>query len=353
MKTVTIYCHRSGIAIAQVRSLCVEGTPLLTSMSSDMVHPVYGKPLTSILSGLKRGLDLAKEKDWQDMTYKEQQSLQLYASATLWSLGVIEGNWASLPSIAVCIGSGPRLLALANWYHHATSKRLALPRYHPCRDNTNDRWQNISGWLDACMTIKTEWETGKSRLEKVELQKARDASIMEIKKENAGYKRVDLGKVWNWISLQLSDTYGQGRIATWKSLWLSGDIEQENWCQDDIEDLQFAIIECCDCGNEIIYFINQRLKHIKEMIADFYGSFTLLTKVYADGKSAHPDLTPEERAKEEAFFSEIDKQASGIDALPPEPQRADYVTMGQYLKAQAQWRLLSRRFGLRSKEVQS
>lgn len=340
MKTATIYCQRSGIAIAQVRTLCVDGFPFIKSMDGLLYHPIYNKNLDSLLALLRKDLQAAKEADWI-LSESAAQHAALCMSAILYKLGALQDDYACLPCDKVVIGSGNRLLALTNWYHHATSKRLQLPRYRPHRDNLNVGWDNLSGWLEACEEVRTVWETGKDANKKAaELTELTAKTQLSVRT-----KRNDLPGTWNWIAVQLSGNYPDGRIHTWKDLWMNGDIEQENWCLDDVEDLMFAITECCDVGNEVMHYVSNRIKHLKEMIRDFYSSFTILSTRSGDA-SAHPDLTEAERAKEKEFFSEIDDRASKLTELPPEPQRKDFASMALFIKAQAQHRLLVRRFSL-------
>jgi len=210
----------------------------------------------------------------------------------------------------------------------------------------NVGWDNLSGWLEACEEVRTVWETGKDANKKADLTALTEKTQLAVRN-----KRNDLPGTWNWIAVQLADNYPAGRIATWKDLWMNGDIEQENWCLDDVEDLMFAITECCDVGNEVMHYVSGRLRHLKEMIRDFYSSFTILSPRNLTGEaSAHPDLTEAERAKEKEFFSEFDAQASRLTELPPEPQRKDFASMALFIKAQAQHRLLARRFSLQQSE---
>ena len=340
MKTATIYCQRSGIAIAQVRTLCVDGFPFIKSMEGLLYHPIYNKNLDSLLALLRKDLTAAREANWI-LSESAAQHAALCMSAILYKLGALQDDYACLPCDKVVIGSGNRLLALVNWYHHATSKRLQLPRYRPHRDNMNIGWDNLSGWLEACEDVRNTWETGKDANKKAaELTELTAKTQLSVRT-----KRHDLPGTWNWIAVQLSGNYPDGRIRTWKDLWMNGDIEQENWCLDDVEDLMFAITECCDVGNEVMHYVSSRIKHLKEMIRDFYSSFTILSTRSGDA-NAHPDLTEAERAKEKEFFSEIDERASKLTELPPEPQRKDFASMALFIKAQAQHRLLARRFSL-------
>jgi len=346
-KVSTLYCKRSGIAIAQVRTLCVEGFPLVTRMADVLVHPIYAQNLDSLLAKLQRDLNAAHECEWK-LSPAQEQRIALEISAILYNLGALVDDYACLPDLAVCVGSGRRLLALANWYHFATSKRITLPRYRPHPDNFNQSWGNLSGWIEACEDLRTEWQTRKEKLKKAEeftAQTEKTAKAVHL-------KRNDLTSVWNWMALQLSNKYSSGRLSTFENLWRNGDINQEEWCLDDVEDLQFAVVECCDLGNDITHYITHRLKHIREMIRDFYSSFTIISRP-ASGTSAHPDLTEAERKKEQEFFSDIDARASKLTELPPEPQRSDFASMALFLRAQAQHRLLVKRFSLQAAQAQT
>jgi hypothetical protein len=110
-----------------------------------------------------------------------------------------------------------------------------------------------------------------------------------------------------------------------------------------VEDLQFAIVECCDTGNEITHFINTRLNNIKSMLQDFYGSFTLLNSPSRSGE-AHPDQL--QTKQEEEFFATFDNKIAAMDEIPPEPKRESFASLGLYMKAKAQHSILSKRFSL-------
>jgi hypothetical protein len=348
MKVTTLYCQRSGIAIAQIRLLTVGGAPYVRDASKLLYHPIYAKSLDEVIRITKRDLrDLEVEQF--NPNAKLLQSLQLDISAILYKLGALLDDYACLPNTKVTVGSANRIVSLASWYHHATSKRIKFPRYHPCKENSNDRWNNLSSYLDACFAVKDDWQNKVREVEDEELKEMRELALLEVKKSTT-YKRIDHEKVWNWMATQMEDKYSAGRLVTWHDLWKNGDIEQEKWTVDDIEDLQFAVIECCDVGNEIMHFISTRLKHIREMIKDFYGSFTLLTGSRSVGTNAHPDLTPEEKEKEAAFFSEYDRRIESLSELPAAPQRRDFANVALFMKAEAQHRLLVKRFNAKRGE---
>lgn len=342
-----IHCSRSGIPLVRVQALCTQGWPMLSSMHSALLHPIYAADLNSLLAKLSRQLADAENAD-----FKPHESLRtdiaLSMSAIMWTLESIQqdsNNPApSLPSWPVCIASASRLLQIATWWHFASSKRLALPTYHTSAKNNNLEWQNFSAFLDAAFSVKEEWETGRKKYATQEEIKRSQEAIKQLRNENI-YKRIDFNKVWNWIDAQLAqygNHYPQGRRDTLKSLFMSGDLEPENWITDDIDDLCEAVFECCDQGNEITHFIRTRLNHIREVINEFYGSFTIVSQ---GSKSA--TLADTQTEQEQEFFAEFDRKIESLDALPPPPKREHFASLGLFLRANAQHNILARRFAAR------
>jgi len=153
------------------------------------------------------------------------------------------------------------------------------------------------------------------------------------------YRPVDKRKVWNWISVQLEGKIPAGRLTTFKSLFMDGDTNPSDWLKDDVDDVQFAIAEHCDMGNEIMFFIRKRLEGIKGLINDFYSSFTLLTKVQEDKYGSD-----EQTVQEKSFFLQFDSAAETLEVLPPPPDRKDFTTNGLWLQATARHSILSKRW---------
>jgi hypothetical protein len=349
LPTKTIYCYRSGTPLANITALCSQGWPLLNSFQAKLLHPIYEMPLAKLIVKLKDHLAVAEQAEWTIKDY-EILEIRLCMSAIMYSLDAIwqapaesRQHIPSLPSMTVAVGSASRLVHLAGWYHFITSKRLSFPLYRIAAYNKNTNWENFNAWLDDAETVRKEWESGRDKLAHAEELRRRDAALLTVKAENI-YKRIDFNKVWNWIDIQISTEYAAGRRETFKQLFMKGDINPEDWIADDVDDLVEAILVCCDTGNEITHFIHTRLNHIRAIIADFYGSFTLLDTVVKDN-NAHPDLiqTPAERE----FFGEIDRKVDSLSELPPAPKRESFASMAHFLKAQAQYNLLARRWNAR------
>lgn len=354
MPAKIIYCTRSGLPLAEINTICTHGWPLLSSFQSTLIHPIYAFPMEKLLIKLENSLRELARKDWKADGLAEQQELSLAMSAILYSLDSIwtpvsnDRNYEpSLPSFPVAIGTGARLLTHAGWYWHLTSKRLTLPIFKPNSSNHNAHWENFTVYLDACESVREEWEKGRSRYATEEDRKLKLAAVKEIKTANI-YKRIDFIKVWNWIDTQISQSskYPTGRRETLKSLFLSGDMNPEEWVADDIDDLAEAVFDLCDQGNEITHFIRTRLNHIRDNINNFYGSFTLLSSIASESGDNRAMPAENLTSQEQEFFEGFDEKVMNLEELPPPPKRESFATLALFLKAQAQYNILSRRFVL-------
>lgn len=355
--TKLIFCQRSGVPLCSITTLCSHGWPLLSSMQTTLCHPVYNFPLERLLLNLKNSLQAAEQTAWC-FHDNELRELQLHMSAVMYGLDAIwtppHGDkflWdklePSLPAEFVAVASGWRLYTLASWYHYGTSKRMEFPKYRVSSLNNNLNWENFKTWLDDAFTVKDEWEKGRTALQQEAELKARSEALKTIHSAEV-YKRIDLNKVWNWIEIQLkiNNNYPAGRRQTLRSIFMKADLEPQEWLLDDVEDLQEAVLMCCDIGNDIMHFITTRINLIRAAIKDFYGSFTLLGSIdpATAGRQLAQATTLHEKQTTEAFFSPYDTKAALLEQMPPEPKRENYANNALFLQAQAQWRILKRRF---------
>lgn len=351
-----LYCSRSGLPLADVTVLCSMGQPMVGNLlATQLIHPIYDLPLDPLLVRARKLIVDAEAAEWL-LPADNLRELSLCMSAILYSLDVMwlpaEGSqrkvYPSLPALNVTVGTAARLIKLAHWYHHATSKRMTFPQYHVSKQAGNTEWQNFSGWVDAAYEIKASWSDRKEQLEAEELKRSYDDALKTVRAESI-YSKLDMRKVWNWIDIQLaiSKKYPLGRRTTFKTLFMDGNLEPSEWLLEDLEDLQLAIMECCDVGNDVMFFVNKRVANIRAVLLDFYGGFTLLTRnvpTDADGQPARNPLDALATPQEQAMMQAFDDLAAGITELPPEPQRASYPTLGTFLKARAEWTILSKRF---------
>lgn len=333
-----IYCQNSGVILGRLDICIFEGHLAYFEAhgESAYLHPFYRLSHTVLLSKLESALKLAHEKGWA-LTWREQQRLQLLVSAVMINLDCVKQQHATLPSFAIAAGSAGRLLGLARWFFFISSQRFEFPVYSISKLNDNLHWENFSAWLDSAFAVRDAWSKKKKGIELDAKKRSQDQAMKEIKDE-AVYRRLDIRKIWNWMELQLSLHYAPGRIETFKNLFLNGDIESYEWTEDDVDDLSVALVEHCDCGNEIMYFIRKRLDGILALIKDYKSSFTLITRTQQQFKEH--EQTPQEAL----FIGEFDKKVEALDAMPEKPKRESFATLGLFLKAEAQWNILARRF---------
>lgn len=355
----TIYCKRSGMALASLTVYCTGGWPVISQLDQTIVHPIYASPLSVILNKMKTLIDEADEAAWM-LSDHALQELALHMSATMYQLDAIWqpptealNLWhklePSLPNASVVASGASRLFKLARWYHFSTSKRMDLPLYRVSKANNNLAWENFSHWLDDAFSVRSEWETGRTELERQHQLRLHTEALHMIRSADV-YKKIDFRKVWGWVDLQMKadSRYPAGRRETFREVFMTADTRPELWILDDIEDLQMAIMETCDRENDVYFFINQRIMNIKSCIKSFYGSFTLLTEGVGDSAEKPSE---HEQAATGAFFKEYDDQIANLQTLPPEPQRGQYATLGKFMQAQAQWNILKRRFDVRAQQA--
>jgi hypothetical protein len=336
--TKTIYCQRSGVVLGTLQVLILEGhIPYLHSHAESIyLHPFYNMDAVVLLKKLEDGIRQAQETAWI-LTELESRRIKLLMSALLWKMDCIKQDRPTLPPTEVAVGSADRVYKLAKWYFDISSQRLKFPIYSISALNQNLTWANFRIWIGEAFQVKHSWAHHSRELAAEAKKRILEEAMKDIVSEPM--KRVDQRKVWNWIETQLSPYVDKGRITTFKELFIEGDINYTDWYVDDVEDLEFEILQHCDVEYHIMPYIRKRLKGIKGLIQDLMSGFTLLTK-HAQDQFGGQGLTD----KEAAIFDDYDRRAAALETLPPEPQRGSFETTGKYMKALAEWRILSRRF---------
>lgn len=339
--TKTIYCQNSGVTLGRLDVCIFEGHLAYMEAHNEAVylHPFYRLSNIVLIKKLEDALHHAQENGWV-LSWREQERVQLLVSAIMHSFGCVKQDQASLPKFQIAAGSAGRLLGLAKWFYFLSSQRFEFPQYSISKRNENLGWENYKFWLDSAFKIRENWSKQKKHNELDAQRRAHEVALKEIKDDNV-YKRLDLRKIWRWIQLQLEEHYSPGRIKTFEDLFLNGDLEIHNWINDDIDDLSEAILEHCDAGNDIMYFIRKRLDGFLALARDFREGFTIIGG--AKGRFTDDKPTPEE----ELFIGEYDKKVDALEELPPPPKRESFETQGLFIRAQAQWNILKRRFDAR------
>lgn len=343
-----IICQRSGLTMGRMELFLHEGHIAYLKTHSDAIylHPFYNLSPVVLMNKFSDGLQQLHGEGYVASSSTKHR-LQLLFSALAWSFECIKQDHPGLPSFPITVGSGERLLKLSKWFYLATSHRIELPEFHLAANNDNEGWENVKFWLDACFERRKDWETKSREFQMESLLRARTDAIKEIKSES--YRRLDLNKIWNWIALQLEGEVHSTRILLWHDLFLSGDLEPENWTLDEVDDITEAVLCHCDIGNGIMHFIQSRLRGVRAVIQDFYGSFTLITRV--DKNLLNDDGTPNRfktgeaemrTEKEVELLAGYEAKLDAMGELPPKPRRDQYASLGLFMKAEAQWNILNR-----------
>lgn len=339
--THSIHCQLSGLPLANLEVLIYEGHLAYLGEFEDSVtlHPFYKLSCTVLIKKLEHALHHYQESGFI-LSYPEQNRLRLLVSAMVHSFNCLKQESPTLPSFPIAAASAGRLLGLSKWFYYVSSQRLDFPLYSVSKKNQNLEWENFRYWLDAAYKVRETWATKSREYSREAQQRAAELSLKEIRSESV-LKRIDIKKVWNWITLQLEAHYPEGRLATFQSLFLEGDINAHDWIEDDVDDLVFALDEHCDQENTILFFIKRRLSGIRALIQDFRSSFSVIKSKAESLNYGSDEPTPQENA----FFAEFDEKAAQLETLPPAPKRDDFATNALFLKAQAYHNILSRRKG--------
>lgn len=339
-----VNCAVSGVVLGTLEVSIVEGNiPFVQNFNEvQLLHPFFGQTDYNLMKKFDESLKWFAENGWQP-NIPQLSRLQILMSATMHRMEALKQETQTLPSYAITAGCAHRLYALAKWYLMETSRRSALPLYSVAKRNDNLQWENLRYWLDEVSEIRERWRSRTAEIERESELRAKETALRDIMSSHS--RRVSLKNVWSWLELQLKMAIKDGRIATWKSLFMTGDLAPEDWLADDVDDLAEAVAEHCDIGNEIMYFVRSRLQTIREQITDFYDSFTIV-------RTSVASIVHQNNEKEDALLQEYDAKLEILGELPPPPQQRDFATVGLYLRARSQHSILKSRWELIQKRAQ-
>lgn len=339
-----VFCSVSGAVLGTLEVSIVEGNlPFVQNFNEvQLLHPFFGQTDYNLLRKFDESLKWFAEHGWQP-NLPQLLRLQVLMSATMHRMGSLKQETQTLPSYAITAGCAHRLYVLAKWFLMESSRRSILPTFSVAKRNDNLQWENLRFWLDEVAEVRERWRTRVSEIERETELRSKEVALREVMSSHT--RRVNLKNVWGWIELQLKMAIKDGRLETWKSLFMTGDLAPEDWLADDVDDLSEAIAQHCDIGNEIMYFVRNRLQAIREQIIDFYDSFTIV-------RTSVSSVTHQNNEKEDAILGEYDAKLEILGELPPAPQQKDFATVGLFLRAQAQHNILKSRWELIQKRNQ-
>lgn len=334
--SVDLKCKKTGVYLGVFNCTIIEGSTLLMQSVSDsmMIHPFFGLSDHVLLSKFDDAIDTLINDDWVPRNKANIQKLQVLTVAIIDRLGCYVSRYGTIPSEKVAIASCMGIRSIAKWFLYETSKRPMFPSYCPAYNA--ESWESLRGWIWSCFEIREDYTSRVRRIYLEAEQKARQDAAKEAINNSVGYKKSDYRKIWNWIELQLDGNVHPKRIKTFKQIFLMADLEPELWNEDDVEDLQIEIIANCDESSSVYSFALHRCRALADYLSDFYGSFTMVTSA-VNGAS-----TELEKQRTDELTAELDAK---LDSLPElvAPKESDFLSRALFMKAQAEYKLLSMR----------
>lgn len=334
MNQLTIYCHRSGTPMISAQLLTTRAWPMVQSMI--LLHPIYDTSSTTLLNRLDQ---IVRTGEWYNEAIQEAKLLM---SAIMWKMESIIQRQPSLPADNVTVGCAEHLLNIFTFVI-SRSKPIVLPTYVVTKDNSN--WHNFPTYLAAIDQLIEDYNS------KIRLTTTAEDQILEDATDEAEravelnriYKKLDLKKVWSWIALQLDGQMLTQNLDSYRELFLNGTNNPTNYVVDDIDDLVTDILKYCDSGNEITFFIHKRLNTLREIVVDFYSGFTIISSSSKESNVSY-DSSLLETPEETLLYQKLDNKLLELGTLT-EPVRSNFANNILYMRAMAEYRLLSKRQG--------
>lgn len=309
-----IFCAHSGVQIATMEYTVVAGhIPWMQHWNSLVCyHPVFsfstGKKLAFARSEWKR---LAKLSHDGETTEKEDELLRVSWLAVLHTLGSIQQEAPALPSIAIVHATMQKLFALAYWKYHLDSQRFKFPEFRINQLNHNNRFENITFYLDACFSAKEAYETDVNEKEEAAKIRAAERALNKLKSSwlTPPSRRV----LWTWIRAHLPKKYEADAEGWMSTLFLGNDKTILDYDASETELMQEILESEMPVGTGILHAVRERCKYILE------------------------------KQKEETTAWDIVDTPIPATTLTVAPKRSDFQKEVDFIRAQAIWYLNQRK----------
>lgn len=320
-----IHCQYSGVQIATLDYEIVAGHMPYLSHWDNMVamHPIFSLSQAKLLAFARSEWNrLAKKSEDNEATQGEETLLRICFLAVLHSLGSIVQEAPSLPPIAVVQSNMLKLFNLSAWKYYLQSKRFEFPEFKINRFNSNDRFENISYYIDACFQVKQDYEDGINDL--VEQEKIIQAEKALKALRNSWIVPVSNKQLFRWIKAHLPERY---QNDVWMETIFCGS-EQKilAFDKDEIEMLEHIIVGECPGGNAIMFAVRKRLDQIMQIYVDNKEAFTV--------DFAEFDLDSSLQAARDSS-----KAPQSIEA----PKQSDFASKALFIRANALFYLQQRK----------
>lgn len=306
-----IYCRYSGVFIGSLSYETVAGHMPYLSQWKEMqaLHPAFSMPVGRLLAYARGEYNrLIKASEDGETTPRQDEILKVCWLAVFHSLGGVRQECAALPSIQVVQATLQRLFALAYWRWKLDSKRFAFPEFKINRTNANQRFENVSHYLDACFDIKKQYEEGIKELDEAEKARAAEAALKALR--NSWIVPVSKRALWQWVRAHLPEKYSADAAGWMSTIFLGSDRTVLDFDLDEVEMMEHIIIGECPAGTGVLAAVRERIDAIKKLHVDRREAFSVDLTEFQETQQAEP---------------------------MPEPKKQDYPTAAAFVRAKAIW----------------
>lgn len=322
-----LICQYSGLQIGTLEYETVAGhMPYLTHWDGMCaIHPVFSLPKPKLLAFARNEWNrLAKAAENEETTEHESNCLRVCFLAVLHGLDSIKQEAAALPPLAIVQNNMNKLFTLSYWHYHLESKRFAFPEFKINKLNANGRFDNINHYLDACFSVKEEYESGVSDLVEQEKVNAAERALKALR--NSWITPVGNKALWRWVRAHLPEKYSADAQGWMGTLFLGNEKTILDFDKDEIELMIEIITSECPAGTAILKPVRERLDKILQIHIDNKEAFTV---DFAEYESFD---TPE------AALAAV--MADEVVMIAPNP--ADFAKKVDYIRAHALFYLKQR-----------
>ncbi len=339
-KSMTVYCQRTGVAIATMQLLQQAGKlPYLANWKdSQAYHPLFSLPQAQLLAWTRKNWNYLFRNTIDRASDIQKEQFSIAFMAILHTLNCVDQQVPALPSFEVVQVNMQRLLELAYWYNYLDSKRFRFPTLRINKLNSNSNLSDIAVYFDICNSVRFDWETSKeAKLEDAKLEAARRA---EKAVAGSHVRAVSKKQLWNWFLASLSSNnskkYSHPEWLEWKEdaakLWFASDSMQLQFSADDVDVIEEVFITECTLGTTVSHAFTRELSRIRENIVNHNKIFEIdwaetinvggaINRVDSDGKVI--------------AGTGVESNAPAIPGVVP--QQKDYNNRVDYIRAKAKY----------------
>lgn len=345
MKHMTIYCARTGVAIATMELLQQAGKlPYLSQWKdSQAFHPLFSLSQNQLLAWTRKNWNyLFRNKTVDRVSDVQKQQFQIAFLAILHTLNCIDQKIPALPDFHVVNTNMQRLLELAYWYNYLDSKRFRFPTLRINKLNGNSALHDIGAYFDVCDSVRHDWQSTKEA--KLEDAKLEAAARAEKAVRSSHVRAISKKALWNWFLSSLASSnskkYMLPEWLEWKEdsakLWFATENQQLSYSVDDVDTIEEVFIDTCTLGTTVSHAFTKELERIRNAIKSHNEVFEIDWSTIGQSNVQRVDA---EGNKIETLADIV-----GPDKPGDEPKLNEFNSRTDYIRAKAKWDIACRQY---------